>query len=227
MCDFRIIENYEEYLVSRDGTVYSNKNDKVLKPYINKSRRGETSVILCVGGETKQFKVHTLVARAFPEICGEWFEGAEVDHKDGNPMNNAAENLRVVSHAVNMSNPITRERMRNITEEARHLRSERMKGEKNPAKHMTDEWRKNISKSQVGKTHSEESKKKMSEATKGRYLGAKSSLSKAVARYKDSDRIEYGGMREAERSVSISRATITKLINNGLTDNEGYKWTFI
>ena len=38
--------------------------------------------------------VHRLVAHAFPEICGEWFEGAEVDHIDCNRLNNAAENLR-------------------------------------------------------------------------------------------------------------------------------------
>lgn len=37
--------------------------------------------------------VHRLVARAFPEICGEWFEGAQVNHKDENPANNAAWNL--------------------------------------------------------------------------------------------------------------------------------------
>ena len=51
--------------------------------------------------------VHRLVAHAFPEICGEWFEGAEVDHIDGNRLNNAAENLRWVTHRDNMNNPIT------------------------------------------------------------------------------------------------------------------------
>lgn len=37
--------------------------------------------------------VHVLVAQAFPEICGEWFEGCHVHHKDQNPLNNKAENL--------------------------------------------------------------------------------------------------------------------------------------
>lgn len=37
--------------------------------------------------------VHRLVAFAFPEICGEYFEGAQINHKDENPENNAAWNL--------------------------------------------------------------------------------------------------------------------------------------
>ena len=38
-----------------------------------------------------------LVAKAFPEICGEWFEGAVVHHKDFNKTNNCPENLIVLS----------------------------------------------------------------------------------------------------------------------------------
>lgn len=38
-----------------------------------------------------------LVAQAFPEICGDWFDGCEVHHIDGNPLNNKATNLMVLS----------------------------------------------------------------------------------------------------------------------------------
>ena len=37
--------------------------------------------------------VHRIVAKAFPEICGEYFEGAECNHKDENGLNNCVENL--------------------------------------------------------------------------------------------------------------------------------------
>lgn len=40
-----------------------------------------------------------IIAQAFPEICGEWFEGAEVHHKDHNKTNDVPENLKVVSHS--------------------------------------------------------------------------------------------------------------------------------
>ena len=39
--------------------------------------------------------VHIFIAQSFPEICGEWFDGCEVHHKDGNSQNNEATNLIV------------------------------------------------------------------------------------------------------------------------------------
>ena len=41
--------------------------------------------------------VHILVAKAYPEICGEWFDGCDVHHKDGDVSNNNAANLQIVS----------------------------------------------------------------------------------------------------------------------------------
>lgn len=37
------------------------------------------------------------VAKQHPEICGEWFEGAEVHHKDFDKTNDAPENLIVLT----------------------------------------------------------------------------------------------------------------------------------
>lgn len=45
----------------------------------------------------EKFYAYRLVARAFPEICGEWFDGCEVHHLDENSSNDRADNLRVVS----------------------------------------------------------------------------------------------------------------------------------
>ena len=47
-------------------------------------------------GRRKIF-AHILVAKAFPEICGKWFDGCEVHHKDYDPSNNKATNLIVLS----------------------------------------------------------------------------------------------------------------------------------
>ncbi len=59
----------------------------------DKSNNGYLRVLLCNNSLLKRFLVHRLVAFAFPEICGEWFEGAVVNHKDENKQNNYAENL--------------------------------------------------------------------------------------------------------------------------------------
>ena len=73
-------------------------------------------------------RIHILVAKAFPEICGEWFEGAVVDHIDGNKKNNAAYNLKVCTIQENNANPITSTKQK---EKARQIGKEKI-GENNP-----------------------------------------------------------------------------------------------
>lgn len=48
-------------------------------------------------GRGKTIGYHVCVAKAFPEICGEWFEGCHVHHKDFNPLHNTPDNLIVLS----------------------------------------------------------------------------------------------------------------------------------
>ncbi len=61
-------------------------------------------------GKSHSFSVHRLVAFAFPEICGEYFDGATVDHIDTVRNNNCANNLRWCTVSENHLNPITYER---------------------------------------------------------------------------------------------------------------------
>lgn len=60
-------------------------------------RNGYRVVRLSIDDEVETHLVSRLVAKAFPEICGKWFEGCEVHHKDGDPFNNIAQNLQVVT----------------------------------------------------------------------------------------------------------------------------------
>ena len=96
--EWRDIEGYEGlYKVSSLGRVM--RDGKILKPLLRPN--GYYQVTLCLSGKRKSHKIHRLVAKAFPEICGEWFDGCEVNHKDEDKSNNAAENLEICDRRYN------------------------------------------------------------------------------------------------------------------------------
>lgn len=105
------IEDYKGlYLIDIDGNIKSvpvngfgtgkgfHRSGRLIKPYY-KTVNNYTKVRVCLfkNGNPRKFFLSHLVAKAFPEICGEWFEGCEVHHKDKNPLNNNAYNLIVLS----------------------------------------------------------------------------------------------------------------------------------
>lgn len=113
--EWRFIAGYEGlYMVSNFGRVKSlgkgttHKNEHILKLQRN---RNYLRVKLCKDGTIKRFQVHDLVARAFPEICGEWFPGAQVNHKDENGLNNCAWNIETCTASYNNRYGTRNERM--------------------------------------------------------------------------------------------------------------------
>lgn len=97
--EIKRIENFEDYGVTRDGKVisYKYKTPHVLRGFINKY--GYNYVDLCKNNKTYRFSVHQLVAKAY--VDG-WFEGAVVNHKDGNTRNNKATNLEWTTQKDNI-----------------------------------------------------------------------------------------------------------------------------
>jgi hypothetical protein len=94
------VEGYEgRYQISDEGQVkrnYKNKPSRILK---NRSTNyGYATVSLSKNGEARTCAVHRLVANAFLDRP----EGStEVNHKDGNKMNNNVSNLEWVTQAEN------------------------------------------------------------------------------------------------------------------------------
>ena len=78
--------------VTEDGRIFG-PNKKERKIQQNKNRQNRRYVNTAAGSVL----VHILVAKAYPEICGTWFDGCEVHHKDGDVSNNKASNLQIVS----------------------------------------------------------------------------------------------------------------------------------
>ncbi len=86
------------YEVSKTGDIRNSKTGKLLKQNIASGYKGVT--IRPNGRKSKavRLRTHRCVAEAFIE---NYFEGAVVNHKDGNKLNNNVENLEWCSHSEN------------------------------------------------------------------------------------------------------------------------------
>lgn len=144
MEEWRDIQGYEGlYQVSNKGNVYSVRKNANLCPKIGKN--GYASVTLIKDGKHWYPLVHRLVAKAFvpnPE------NKPQVDHINGNRLDNRAENFRWCTQKENLNFEIARKRQ-----------SECKKGEKNPM-YQKRPWN-------YGIPQTEEQKKRNSEIHKG------------------------------------------------------------
>jgi hypothetical protein len=96
---FKFIKNFENYMVSDYGKVFSIKSHRFLKPFID--GRGYYRVNLYNNGIRKFYRIHRLVALQF-------LENPEnkncIDHVNGNVKDNTINNLRWASKCENSHN---------------------------------------------------------------------------------------------------------------------------
>lgn len=83
---------YPGYSVTKDGEIYSDRRDKKLA---KTKIAGYYCVNITIGGKCTSKSVHRLVAKAFLKNPGNL---PTVNHKDGNGLNNHADNLEWMSH---------------------------------------------------------------------------------------------------------------------------------
>lgn len=109
------IEGYEgDYEISNLGRVKSNRPQYVInKGYVNReghimkasnNGRGYLMIFLAGKGFRDRRYIHRLVATHF--LWSKYFEGAEVNHKDGDKTNNCVENLEWLSSGENKKHAI-------------------------------------------------------------------------------------------------------------------------
>ena len=94
------IPDYEtRYAISKSGKVKSLKTNKIMSPVI---KNGYVNLHLYKNGKYKTGLVHRLVAKTFLKKPPK--KKNQVDHRDGNKLNNHVSNLRYVSQSKNMKN---------------------------------------------------------------------------------------------------------------------------
>lgn len=91
------VTGYENlYKISAAGTVIGKKYNRELKPFTNKG--GYQRVTLCKNGKTENFYLHRLVAQHF---VNNGSNKPQVNHIDGDKLNNTAVNLEWVTCSEN------------------------------------------------------------------------------------------------------------------------------
>lgn len=88
------------YLISNFGRVMLSKNNKIAKPSLD--QRGYPQIVLSKNGQRVSRRIHRLVAETFLRDN----KKREVNHIDGNKLNNSVFNLEWVTSKENVSHAI-------------------------------------------------------------------------------------------------------------------------
>lgn len=107
-------ENYEISIETKEGKCRSLNYRKtgIVRELSNKPSKTDGRIYWCLSNGEKAvwFQAARWIAMTFPELIeNEYFDCAEIDHKDTVRLNNNPSNLRWVTRKQNLNNPLTRE----------------------------------------------------------------------------------------------------------------------
>ena len=192
------------YFVTTDGRVF-NSQAKELK---QNTRKG----YLYVTVKGRKYSVHRLVALSYiPNLENK----PEIDHIDGNTLNNNVYNLRWVTRKENENNPITLSRI----------------SKANKGKIITSEQRAKISKSLTGLCQSEETKLKRADKLRGRkspehvkkILLEANKKSVVCIEKETGEKYNFESQKEAAAHFGISTATVSCYLTGRIKSSK-YIW---
>lgn len=120
------------YSILEDGTIIG-KMGRPIKPRINGT--GYLIITLLIGGRRKHVLVHRLVASKYCECKNK--DANDVNHKDGNKLNNHKDNLEWLTRRQNANHRLGFEDYMTLTaEDARRKNLDRIKERNRKAKEM-------------------------------------------------------------------------------------------
>jgi hypothetical protein len=90
------IQDFENYLATYDGRIFSVKANKYLSLWIDNV--GYYQCLLYKNGKKYHKRVHKLVFEAYN---GKIYDKMQINHKDGNKLNNSITNLELATNAEN------------------------------------------------------------------------------------------------------------------------------
>lgn len=211
MEEWRNVPGYEgKYQISidtKEGRCKSlnyNRTGKPKEMSVKPDHEGRIYWNLSLNGKASRQQAAVWIALTYPELIqNEWFKGAEIDHIDGNKLNNYPSNLRWVTTKENCNNPIT-------------VAARRKRGRENAP------WK--------GKHLTAETKKKISNKLKGRKLpmATITKHEKKVCQYtKTGDLVRfYESIKKAEEETGINDGNICSCCKGRVKYAGGFKWKY-
>ena len=202
--EWKIIDGFTDYRVSENGDVYSTKRNKILRQHKRKNYLG----VYLYAKDKRQYRlVHRLVANAFIPNPNNL---PQINHKDENSLNNCVDNLEWCTAKYNCNYGTHIEKIR-----------ERMKGHKPfKGKKHTEEAKEKMRIAKLGRTLTEDHKKKISASNKGK--GRKGNQIYCV----ELDKIFESAM-EVQRQLEIPNPNIIQVCLGKRKTAGGYHWQYV
>lgn len=219
--EWRNVTGFEMYRINIDDPkgrcerVY--KNGKVKELNNNPDKRNRLNWVFSNGEVKKSAQAARWIALTYPELVqNEFFEGAQIDHIDTDPMNNHPSNLRWVTAKENTNNPLTLQKKKGL-----------LKG-----RVYSPETIEKMRIANRGRIPGEETRKKMSAAHKGHVVSEETRRKIAaghtipIAQYSiDNEFVaSYNSATEAAELLGIKFQGISKCANGDRKTYKGYIW---